>query len=605
MKKITLLISSIAVFLLSLTPTKANSDKKLLHNNAPLTSLGISFEEHLVTIGLDNAVDGEIPQTPEILATTHLDVSHKNLNDLDGIEVFENLEALFAVGNNLTTIDLSSNSKLSHLSLKENDLDVLDLSANTELKELYACANNFVSIDLSNTPLLTHVGLKYNKLIAIDVSNNPLLELLEVHSNTKALNHLILGTNPNLKYLFASHNSLTSIDLSGVLNLQELHLNDNLLTGLLNLESHTELRVVNLCNNLLEDITDCAYSKVEETKATFNTLEEYLVHVGLDNAIDGTIPVTPEITTMKVLDIPKTGISDMSGIETFVGLEELHAAWNKINILDLTNNTALKTVNVVGNQITNLNVTDLTLLEGLFARSNKLTSIDLSTNTALKEISLKYNSLNGLDISAINNVEYLEVVANEIMTSLIIGNQPNLTTIYAHCNMFTNVDISGAPNIKILRLQHNKLEGTLNLSNHTKLEQVILFNNKLEQINLKNGTNNLILNDGFNVKQNELLTCVIIDDETYSSTNWLNITAASIFTEDETCGVAPTTPDPTPIVVTGVEVRDGQIVIPNDVDRIEIRVGFTLVNNENLSGIYLVTYYKNNGSTYSRLVFVL
>lgn len=607
MKKTTLSITLLALTTFAFH-SKASENHSNLSNHQSSITPSITFEEYLVNEGLDNAVDNSITPTPQIAAIKTLDLSNKGLTDLDGIEHFTGLEQLFAINNHLTHIDLSQNTNLKHLSLKENDLTSLDLSANTQLKELYACANDFTSIDLSNNTQLTNIGIKYNKLTSLDISNNPLVELLEVHSSSN-LQSINLGTNSNLKYLFASQSNLNNIDLSGSLNLIELHLNNNQMSGLLNLESHVDLKIVNLCGNNLQGLTECSYTNTNlpilppTPTGSITTLEEYVVSIGLDHAVDGNIPTTPEITNMKVLEISNIGIVDMTGIDSFTSLEELHAAHNKITSLDVSNNSALQVLNVVGNQITDLNVTNLTLLEGLYARSNKISSIDLSTNIALKEISLKYNSLLSLDISAINNVEYLEVVANEIMTDLIIGNQPNLTTLYGHCNMFTNVDVSGALNLKVLRLQHNKLTGTIDLSSHDKLEQVVLFDNQLEKINLKNGNNGIILTSEFNVKTNPNLTCVVVDDETISSTNWLNLDDASVFTEDITCGVA--LPPATLDAISGIEIRSGQIVIPNDVDRIVVRAGLTIVDNKNLSGIYLVTFIKNNGSTYTRLVFVL
>ena len=67
------------------------------------------------------------------------------------------------LGNNqLTSIDLSTNTALEWLALDGNQLTPIDLSANTALEHLILHDNQLTSIDLSNNRFLRQVTLEGN-----------------------------------------------------------------------------------------------------------------------------------------------------------------------------------------------------------------------------------------------------------------------------------------------------------------------------------------------------------------------------------------------------------------------------------------------------------
>lgn len=100
------------------------------------------FEQALIDLGIDSdgIINGQV-LTSDIETVITIDISHKGIDDLTGIEDFASLESL----------DVSS-----------NDLTVLDISNNIQLKELYA----------SNT------GTENLMISSLDLSNNVNLELL-------------------------------------------------------------------------------------------------------------------------------------------------------------------------------------------------------------------------------------------------------------------------------------------------------------------------------------------------------------------------------------------------------------------------------------------
>ena len=65
----------------------------------------------------------------------------ENIYSLKGIEYFSELTELYCSGNQLTTLDVSKNTKLEKLDCWGNQLTTLDLSKNTKLEFLWCDTN--------------------------------------------------------------------------------------------------------------------------------------------------------------------------------------------------------------------------------------------------------------------------------------------------------------------------------------------------------------------------------------------------------------------------------------------------------------------------------
>ena len=72
---------------------------------------------------------------------TNIDVSWKSIESLKGIELFTALTSLYCLHNQLTTLDVSKNTKLETLDCSFNLLNTLDVSKNTELIYLRCYGN--------------------------------------------------------------------------------------------------------------------------------------------------------------------------------------------------------------------------------------------------------------------------------------------------------------------------------------------------------------------------------------------------------------------------------------------------------------------------------
>jgi hypothetical protein len=139
--------------------------------------------------------------------------------------------------------------------------------------------------------------------------------------------------------------------------------------------------------------------------------------------------------------------------------------------------------------ISNKNISDLTGIEdftalrGLACAGNVLSSIDVSQNLVLLSLACSQNQL----------------------TSLNVSQNPLLAILICDDNQIPQLDMSSSPALFNLRCD----------------------NNFLTCLNLKNG-NNPSLNI-FNATNNPNLTCIEVDNVTYSTANWLAIDAQTSY----------------------------------------------------------------------------
>lgn len=111
-----------------------------------------------------------------------------------------------------------------------------------------------------------------------------------------------------------------------------------------------------------------------------STLPIYQAKIDTNN--NGEIEV-PEVLPIKALILNNCGISDLTGIEYFINLENLQPTFNNLTAINVSTLTNLKRLFLFHNQITSINVSNLTQLVDIDISFNSLTSIDLSTNNNL------------------------------------------------------------------------------------------------------------------------------------------------------------------------------------------------------------------------------
>lgn len=219
---------------------------------------------------------------------------------------------------------------------------------------------------------------------------------------------------------------------------------------------------------------------------------------------DGEIQISEAASFSGRMECYALGIIDLTGIEKFTALTDLVCSNNLLTSIDITQNINLRYLYCNNNQLTTLDITQNTALEIIYCGNNQLTSLDLSQNVNLSDLYCNNNQLTFLDISQNNTLMGLTCNDNQLT---------NLNTRH-------NVDLSQ------LECFNNQLT-TLDLSQNVNLSALDCNNNQLTTLDVKNGSNANIAH--FETRNNTNLTCIKVDDEVYSTTNWINIDSITSF----------------------------------------------------------------------------
>lgn len=228
-----------------------------------------NFKAYLVgNTAINTNGDGEIQCTEATAFAGIIDCDGLSISDLTGIEAFTSLDKLFCRGNQLTSIDLSSNTALTRLDCQINDITSLDVSANTAMTDLQCHYNQLTSIDVSTNTALTILNVSENPLTSLNVSTNVNLNYLVC--STTSIGSLDVSSLSSLLSLSTSSTQIGSLDVSGNSLLTILYCYDNDLIASLNAANgnNTNFTQFSSYNNPNLDciqVDDVAYSTANWT----------------------------------------------------------------------------------------------------------------------------------------------------------------------------------------------------------------------------------------------------------------------------------------------------------------------------------------------------
>lgn len=238
----------------------------------------------------------------EIANAKWISCDNKEISNLKGIEFFTNIWLLECYYNNLTTIDLSNNKKLSYINCHHNKLEELDVSGLPLLKTFYCGHNALPSIDVSKNEKLEDFDCQDNHLDTLDVSQNK--ELVKLGCGSNNLTELDVSENKKLKTLGFYENKLRNLNLGNQTELEWLSCGKNPLS-VLDVSANTKLKELYVSKTNLTELNVSANTDLETLFASETNLTELNISAN---------------TKLKNLDVSNTNLTS----------------------LDATNNTALE-----------------------------------------------------------------------------------------------------------------------------------------------------------------------------------------------------------------------------------------------------------------------
>lgn len=271
-------------------------------------------------------------------------------------------------------VDLTQMPTLEDIDLSENGLSTVDFSKNNALKTITIEWASLNSLKLPEvTDKLEEISLRGNYFETFDIAPYTNLNFCDMEYNS--LSTLNVSANKQLAWLFLNHNELTAIDVSQNTALEELAVGFNKLTSL-EVGAQSELTLL-----------DCRFNQIAALDVSHNPKLKYLYATG----------------NLKVKTIDITTCPD---------LKEAELSALGIASLDLTANNQLEVLKVANNKLTSLDIANLKELQEFNAAYSPLTSIDFSQNTKLEYIDLSSTKMTSLSLPAMPGLTDLVIYSN-------------------------------------------------------------------------------------------------------------------------------------------------------------------------------------------------
>lgn len=335
--------------------------------------------EQIVRVLLDKY--GQPLKKSDLDTIIDLDLSYKNLTNIDDLIHFENLEVL-----NLSNNKIASIEQLSKL----KNLKDIDLSYN----------------DIQNIKPLA--GL--SKLQNLDISDNTISDISALSDSASLLSLSI-------------HNNNVS-DISSLVNLKDL-------------------MILNISNNSISDIEVVKnFALLLSLRASENNISNiepiskltqlFELELGKNNISD--ISFISNLTKLETLNISYNAINSIEVVEKLTNLIGLNASNNNIENIDpLNKSNLLKSLILNNNKITDVNpLIKLTKLEILSLSDNNISDVSpLNELVELKIFGISDNMVNDISFvkEFINLIEF-DFSNNQITDVSSLVEHPNLVTIY-------------------------------------------------------------------------------------------------------------------------------------------------------------------------------
>ncbi len=439
----------------------------------------------------------------EIAEVTSIDVNHRSINSLKGIEYFTALTSLDCSSNQIVELDVSKNLALVELYCYTNQLTSLDVSQNTSLEVLKCNKNQIALLDLSKNSVLKELYCGTNQLTALDVSKNTALTKLSCGGNQ--LTELDISRNTTLTSLYCNDNQLTELDASECNSLNGLNCRNNPLI-VLNVSGCTALPQLDFCNGVLTTLDVSGCSSITSLYCSNNKLtslnvsgctglslivcwNNQLQGEGMEQLVEslptiekGELAVVygeEEQNMMTIMQVaaakakgwtPTANIGgqwqDYAGSAPSVVINEetfpdeafrqwvLSKSYGQDGVLTSEEIASVKTINISETSARNMKgIEYFAALEWLISSENAaLEELDASKNTRLMVLICRAGQLKTLNVKGCTALERL--VCND--------------------NQLTSLDVSGCTKLWMLSCSNNQLT-ELNVEGCTQLAQNALY----------------------------------------------------------------------------------------------------------------------------------
>ncbi len=432
----------------------------------------------------------------------------------------------------------------------------------------------------------------------------------------------------DLKYLDCTNNNLTTINLTKNDSLRELNCANNKIS-LLNLEKNLKLGNLLISDNKLSSLNLTKNDSIHAIHAERNILttlnvskNKKLIYLNVSYNKLSTLDIS-ENTLLEILNVSSNNLTSLNlknGNNLLLG-----------NSVNFTENPNLGCIQVDDTEYSNTNwlaFKDATATFNINCSVEYIALKDSNFEQKLIDLGIDTDGLNGkISTSDISSITSLDLSNSNITDLSGIENFTSLANLDCSNNQLTNLDLTKNILLETLNASSNQLT-SLDLSKNNKLTVVYVVSNPLVFLNLQNGNNKnmIILNVTGKKSVSTIatsflglnqLSCVKVDDVSFSNTNWSKIketstiysSTCSLGIEDSVFDNIALYPNPTKDEVTINNITLEKITIYNVLG--QLVKSFTLnpgTTNNTISlsglpkGVYFLYLINKDASTVKKVI---
>lgn len=420
----------------------------------------------------------------------------------------------YAVSHDVTSRTITIYGKITELSLPYNKVEQLDVTENPTLKKLFVNNNLLTELNLSGNPELQQLYCYNNTIEQLDLSHNP-----EIYRVACYTNHI---QDENMWNLINSIPSREDMEKPGKIHIT----NSALLDISLNLENVCTKKQVAVLNeknwgvydwndgenegeNIYEGVadkekdnytTDLPKITLTSSESTgkwnffYDVPDEFRGSCWIDTNGNKQYDEGEEVNIFNTsMEIERTSATlDMYGMFSVMMCPD-----NKLTSIEISQNPDnLKTLNIEGNEISSLNLSECTNLVTLNCDNNKLQTLDVSGMSSLYQLNCQFNGMTVLNIEGCAALKVLNCSDNEL-TGIDVSTSEILGELYCSSNKIAALDLSHNTVLRSLYCNNMQL-GTLDVSANDKLEILYCLGNSLKTLEVDKLPMLRVLNCGLN-----------------------------------------------------------------------------------------------------------
>ncbi|MBK6283911.1 MAG: hypothetical protein IPF54_15800 [Draconibacterium sp.] len=271
-----------------------------------------NFEQYFIDRKYDVILNDSVP-TEIIISFGELGIGNRNITDLTGIQDFTSLSRFSCEQNQITSLDLSNNTKIEYLYCNNNQLTSLNIGSNNVLNDFNFNNNYLTNIDLSECKNLLWLSCENNKLTSLDLSNNK--ALAELWAKNNALESLNVKNGNNLKLRIDARNNP---------DLKCIQVDD---------DNNAPNYFFWYKDNGASYSENCALQA--RSYIPDDNFEQGLINLKYDEGTLDNYIISSQIAGITSLNLSGKNIQDMKGLEDFFALKTLDLSNNNLSFLEL------------------------------------------------------------------------------------------------------------------------------------------------------------------------------------------------------------------------------------------------------------------------------